>query len=269
MLRRSSKSQDYEESHDEDSGSASQSSRRSSFSSVGGRRTSRERFDALAPDPRLSVEFEIKRQGIEEELQTHYSSRKEARDHLSQAPDSATVKKVEKKASRCCGPCRKADLEETVEVPDFHAITFDDLYERLELRAPASGLKQTEASLRLRTNGPNVIQPYTQSTILKILGYLISGFNLMLFGASILAWLAWKPAGEPNPDPINIALAVILIIVALISALFNWYQVRRIHCPQVFRGFFFFCSALGHLFDRRGTFPPWSIFHRPFRRTPF
>lgn len=202
------------------------------------RRSSREKIDFAVPDPRLSIEFEIKRQGIEEEIHIQKESRRLAKSQELTAAPQPTPKqpqqKPPKRDTRCCAPCRRPEPEETIEVPDFHSIGLDALYQRLQVTSATAGLTAAEASSRLRLHGANIIAPPTPSLFFKLIGYLFSGFNLLLFGASILAWLAWRPFGGDNPDPINVGLAVVLIVVALISAGFNWYQVRAIPelCPK-------------------------------------
>ncbi len=46
----------------------------------------------------------------------------------------------------------------------------------------------------------------------------------MLLVASILVFIAWKPLGEPNPAPANLALAIVLLAVFFIQAVFNMWQ---------------------------------------------
>jgi sodium/potassium-transporting ATPase subunit alpha len=53
---------------------------------------------------------------------------------------------------------------------------------------------------------------------------LFGGFGLILWPAAIACFLAWKPLGNPNPDPANLGLAIILLLVILVSVLFNAYQ---------------------------------------------
>ena len=49
-------------------------------------------------------------------------------------------------------------------------------------------------------------------------------FGSILFIASILVFIAWKPLGEPAPAPANLGLAIVLAIVWVIQAAFAFYQ---------------------------------------------
>ena len=51
-------------------------------------------------------------------------------------------------------------------------------------------------------------------------GYLFGGFGTILFIASILCFIAWKPLGEPAPAVANLALAIVLLVVILVMAAF-------------------------------------------------
>lgn len=53
--------------------------------------------------------------------------------------------------------------------------------------------------------------------------YLFGGFGSILFIASILVFIAWKPLGQP-PQVANLALAIVLAIVWVIQAAFSFYQ---------------------------------------------
>lgn len=71
-----------------------------------------------------------------------------------------------------------------------------------------------------------------------------SGFGSLLFGGSVICFLAWfahfvsssiaihidiymydrRPLGDPNPQASNLALAVVLLVVIVIQAFFNAWQ---------------------------------------------
>lgn len=57
----------------------------------------------------------------------------------------------------------------------------------------------------------------------KIMGYLFGGFGSILFVASILVFIAWKPLGNP-PAKANLALAIVLLVVFFFQAGFNAWQ---------------------------------------------
>eukprot|EP01125_Pyxidicula_operculata_P009620 TRINITY_DN315_c0_g1_i2.p1 TRINITY_DN315_c0_g1~~TRINITY_DN315_c0_g1_i2.p1 ORF type:complete len:952 (+),score=188.38 TRINITY_DN315_c0_g1_i2:3200-6055(+) len=60
-----------------------------------------------------------------------------------------------------------------------------------------------------------------------VAGYVFGGFNIMLWLCSLLCWVAWRPLGDPDPDGVNLGLAVVLICVCLISSFFSWWQEHK------------------------------------------
>jgi sodium/potassium-transporting ATPase subunit alpha len=48
-------------------------------------------------------------------------------------------------------------------------------------------------------------------------------YFIVLWIASLLCFLAWKPIGNP-PQDINLYLACVLIVVVFLQATFNFYQ---------------------------------------------
>lgn len=56
------------------------------------------------------------------------------------------------------------------------------------------------------------------------IGYLFGGFCWLLWIAAFICFLAWKPIGEPNPDPTNLGLAILLLLVIGLQAGFEAFQ---------------------------------------------
>ncbi len=119
---------------------------------------------------------------------------------------------------------------------DYHSVPLKELLQRLHSNQ-TTGISDAAASALLAEGGPNVISPpkkstqvknidihIHQDTFLSLLKYLVSGFGVILWPASVLCFLSWKPLGEPTPDPTNVGLAVVIWIVVLLSAAFNAYQ---------------------------------------------
>ncbi|KAJ6544406.1 hypothetical protein B0H19DRAFT_300887 [Mycena capillaripes] len=86
------------------------------------------------------------------------------------------------------------------------------------------GLDASIAARRLAMNGKNVISRPPKNLARKIFFYIFGGFGSLLFVASIICFIAWRPLGDPNPFVPNLALAVVLLIVILIQAVFNAWQ---------------------------------------------
>lgn len=183
---------------------------------------------------RLSVEFQIRRQDIEDTItERSVRARGGPKSQLETSPD-ASVSSSELQptlssapaATREPGPKKKKDKKKKiVEAPNWHELPLPELLNAISLPSTSEGLTAAEAAIRLEQKGPNIIDPPTESLILKILGYLFGGFNILLLGGAVLSIVAWR-IGDP-PDANNLGLAIILALVALISAGFNWYQEHK------------------------------------------
>lgn len=58
----------------------------------------------------------------------------------------------------------------------------------------------------------------------KIFMYSFGGFGALLLGGGILCIVSWKPLGEPAPAIANLVLGIILLVVFVLQALFNFFQ---------------------------------------------
>jgi sodium/potassium-transporting ATPase subunit alpha len=76
----------------------------------------------------------------------------------------------------------------------------------------------------LKEFGPNTPSAPPSQWFRKTIGYLFGGFGPVLFAASILVFIAWKPLGEPNPAVANLALGIVLAIVFFAQAAFSFMQ---------------------------------------------
>jgi len=105
---------------------------------------------------------------------------------------------------------------------EWHIITINDLSTRLStsLKDGLSNDQVQRRAIQYGKNSPS--QPNTHYTR-KALGYFFGGFGPVLFVASILVFIAWKPLGQP-PAPANLALAIVLLFVFFIQAAFNMWQ---------------------------------------------
>ncbi|KAK8245999.1 hypothetical protein IWZ00DRAFT_490613 [Phyllosticta capitalensis] len=106
------------------------------------------------------------------------------------------------------------------EVPE--AITPNELSLRLSTSL-TQGLTSSAAARKFKEYGPNQPSPPPSQWFRKLFSYFFGGFGLILMGASILVFIAWKPLGDP-PAIANLALAIVLAIVFFVQAGFNFYQ---------------------------------------------
>ncbi|KAF9921161.1 hypothetical protein FBU30_008863 [Linnemannia zychae] len=88
------------------------------------------------------------------------------------------------------------------------------------------GLSSDVAAQRLIENGPNILAPPKQiSPFMKFFHCLTSLFNLLLILAGILNYVLL--AIDPKNNRVNTYLGAILIIVAFINALIEFYQAQK------------------------------------------
>ncbi|KAF8987235.1 sodium-potassium ATPase [Cyathus striatus] len=120
------------------------------------------------------------------------------------------------------GKTQRLDVKDLAEL-DWHKISIDDALQRLAV-FPKTGLDNAQARRRQQANGKNRISPPKSNLWRKVLEWVLGGFGSLLLAASIVCFIAWKPLGEPNPQASNLALAVVLLIVLVIQAIFNAWQ---------------------------------------------
>ncbi|KAI0936198.1 hypothetical protein AcV5_004395 [Taiwanofungus camphoratus] len=106
---------------------------------------------------------------------------------------------------------------------DWHKISADEVLQRLNV-SPNMGLETVQAQRRLQANGRNVISGPKNKKFRKLFEWLLGGFGSLLFAASLLAFIAWKPLGEPEPQTSNLALAVVLLMVVAFQTALNAWQ---------------------------------------------
>ncbi|PBK66785.1 calcium ATPase [Armillaria solidipes] len=106
---------------------------------------------------------------------------------------------------------------------DWHELDTLEVLTRLGV-SEKSGLDGPMISRRLAQNGKNVITPPPKNLPRRIFFYIFGGFGSLLFVASIICFLSWRPLGDPDPATANLALAVVLLIVIVIQAVFNAWQ---------------------------------------------
>lgn len=106
---------------------------------------------------------------------------------------------------------------------DWHALTPEAIFERLECPNGISGLTAEDAAERINKYGKNVITPPPQTHwLIKMLLLLVGGFQLMMFGGGILCFIVY---GISNAEDVqSLALGIVLVAVVFVSAAFQYYQ---------------------------------------------
>lgn len=87
-----------------------------------------------------------------------------------------------------------------------------------------TGLTDQEVEAKVKKYGQNVQSPPPKHLAKKIFMYFFGGFGALLLVSGILCCVCWKPLGNPDPQVANLALGVILFIVFLLQAGFNFVQ---------------------------------------------
>lgn len=91
----------------------------------------------------------------------------------------------------------------------------------------ASGLTHPQVHFRRTRDGLNKLTPVKEtSLIIQFIQELYRGFGILLWIACLLCFIAWRPLGDP-PSVYNLALAIVLILVVLFQAVFNFIQNRH------------------------------------------
>ena len=84
-------------------------------------------------------------------------------------------------------------------------------------------MSEAQVARKLKEFGPNTPSAPPSRWFRKTVGYLFGGFGPVLFVASILVFIAWKPLGQP-PAVANLALGIVLAIVFFAQAAFSFAQ---------------------------------------------
>ena len=105
---------------------------------------------------------------------------------------------------------------------DYHKISFEEISKRFSVSL-TNGLTSDAAASLLLKNGKNLLKQEKKSIFMQLFSYLFTGFCGVLWIAAVICILAWKPIGNP-PDPTNLGLGIILIIVILLQAAFSAFQ---------------------------------------------
>lgn len=88
----------------------------------------------------------------------------------------------------------------------------------------AVGLSNAEFDQKLKSHGFNQQSKPPNRLLKKLFMYFFGGFGGLLLTGGILCIVCWKPLGEPAPAVANLVLGIILLVIFVLQALFNFFQ---------------------------------------------
>lgn len=107
---------------------------------------------------------------------------------------------------------------------DVHIIPLDNLFRRFHTDARHGLSSNFVLDARAQYGDNKIAPPKPPGYFWLLFKQLFMGFNAILWLAGVLAFLAYKPFGEPSPSITNLALGVVLFLVIICNAILNYYQ---------------------------------------------
>ncbi|KAL6454748.1 ATP1A2 Sodium/potassium-transporting ATPase subunit alpha-2 [Candida maltosa Xu316] len=104
----------------------------------------------------------------------------------------------------------------------YHTDTIGDIMTKFSTDL-INGLSESQYKQNLKTYGLNKQSKPPSGLLKKIFMYFFGGFGALLLAGGILCIICWKPLGSP-PAVSNLVLGIILLVVFLIQAGFNFIQ---------------------------------------------
>ena len=187
----------------------------------------------VLPVSPLAVDFHSEKQQLSCRIQTAST-----RARLSLTKSTEAAGKVSE-----LSPEEAADLLSTEErsalETDVHLVSQQQLAKRYGTDL-VRGLTTAQVGALTVKYGRNVLSPPpSTSYVWLFLNQLVAGFSFILWLAAIVILLSWQPLGSiggATPQVVNVGVAVVLVMVILISAVFNFYQeVRSIQIVRAFK----------------------------------
>ncbi|KAH3674813.1 hypothetical protein WICMUC_003016 [Wickerhamomyces mucosus] len=106
---------------------------------------------------------------------------------------------------------------------NYNILTIEQISKKFQTD-PINGLNEIQYLANSKQYGLNITSNPPSNLLRKILTYFFGGFGLLLMIGGILCCIAWKPLGNPNPQLSNLILGIVLFIVFIFQAFFNFWQ---------------------------------------------
>jgi sodium/potassium-transporting ATPase subunit alpha len=107
---------------------------------------------------------------------------------------------------------------------NVHSIPLDELLQRLHTTPQTGLLSDFVPHVRAQYGNNKLTPPKPPNYFWLLFKQLFTGFNSILWFAGVLAVLAYKPLGGPNPPITNLALGIVIFIVITCNSILNAYQ---------------------------------------------
>ncbi|OAA75411.1 ATPase, P-type, transmembrane domain protein [Akanthomyces lecanii RCEF 1005] len=105
---------------------------------------------------------------------------------------------------------------------NYHELSTDQIAQQLNVSRP-DGLSDSMVANRQQRDGRNTLPKAKTNYWKKVLGYVFGGFCSVLWVGVVIFFVCWKPLSNP-PSPVNLALAILVIIVIALQAGFSAFQ---------------------------------------------
>ncbi|ANB11344.1 Ca(2+)/Mn(2+)-transporting P-type ATPase PMR1 [Sugiyamaella lignohabitans] len=115
---------------------------------------------------------------------------------------------------------KDAEDEEYFEKIDFQTKEASILCQSFNVDE-SRGLDSDSAAKRLQRDGPNTLTQKKPNYFWKLFNYVFGGFCSVLWVGVIIFFICWRPPLSNPPSATNLALAVLILIVILLQALFS------------------------------------------------
>lgn len=120
------------------------------------------------------------------------------------------------------GATIKKDDEDYFSNLNYHELNTEQVLQQLNV-SRNDGLSDSMAANRQQRDGRNTLPKPKTNYWKKILGYVFGGFCSVLWVGVVIFFICWKPLSNP-PSPVNLALAILVIIVICLQAGFSAFQ---------------------------------------------
>lgn len=105
---------------------------------------------------------------------------------------------------------------------NYHELSTDQVVQQLNV-SRNDGLSDNMVANRQQRDGRNTLPKPKTNYWKKVLGYVFGGFCSVLWVGVVIFFVCWKPLSNP-PSPVNLALAILVIIVICLQAGFSAFQ---------------------------------------------